>query len=112
MAGARTECSDAPDDDHAALSLTYDAALRDLDEATGLLVDGLAQRGRLDDTVLVIVSDHGEHLGEGGRYEHRWSVEELLRQLARKAGLSETAWRDARLSVFEAQVFGEPRPTV
>jgi len=40
--------------------------------------------------------------------EHGWDVDQLLRQLARKAGLKETDWRDGRLSVFEAQVFGEP----
>ncbi|MBX2798268.1 MAG: sulfatase [Myxococcales bacterium] len=66
------------DADHEALALAYDASLRDLDTATGRLVDGLAARGLLDDTVLVVVSDHGEHLGEGGLYEHRWSVDQEL----------------------------------
>ncbi len=63
----------------AAMSATYDATLVDLDAATGALLDGLAARGRLDDTIVVLVSDHGEHLGEHGMFDHRWSVgQELL----------------------------------
>jgi len=43
--------------------------------------------------------------------EYGWSRETLLKQLALKAGLSEGAWRAAELSVFEAEVFGEPKPS-
>lgn len=41
--------------------------------------------------------------------EHGWSREELLDQLARKAGLAAHAWRedDARLYVFTAEAFAE-----
>lgn len=35
------------------------AAVREVDAAIGRLLDGLAARGRLDDTDLVVVSDHG-----------------------------------------------------
>ena len=42
--------------------------------------------------------------------EQGWNVEKLLQQLARKAGLREDDWPSARLSVFEAHVFGEPKP--
>lgn len=67
------------DEELAAIRGVYDATLADLDTATGDLLDGLAKRGVLDDTVVVVLSDHGEHLGEHGMYDHRWSVyEELL----------------------------------
>lgn len=56
----------------------YDAAIRDLDAVTGDLLDDLAQRGVLDDTVVVLLSDHGENLGEHGMYDHRWSVHQTL----------------------------------
>lgn len=62
----------------AAISATYDAAVLDLDDATGDLLDDLKARGLLDDTVVVVVADHGEHLGEHRRFEHRWSVYEPL----------------------------------
>ncbi len=39
--------------------------------------------------------------------EQGWGVEELLGNLARKAGLPRDAWRDAELKVFEAESFGE-----
>jgi len=39
-----------------------------------------------------------------------WDVDELLRQLAKKAGIPDGDWRGAALSVFEAEVFGETRP--
>ncbi|MBX2796592.1 MAG: sulfatase-like hydrolase/transferase [Myxococcales bacterium] len=56
----------------------YDAALLDLDDATAELFDALTQRGVLDDTLVVLVSDHGEHLGEHQRFEHRWSIHQQL----------------------------------
>jgi AmmeMemoRadiSam system protein A len=37
--------------------------------------------------------------------EQGWSVTELLEHLAQKAGLAGDDWRDAKLSVFEAEVF-------
>ena len=40
--------------------------------------------------------------------EHGWSVETLLAQLARKAGLPEDGWREAELQTFTAEVFSEP----
>lgn len=58
----------------------YDAALRDLDDATGALVDGLAAAGRLEDTVVVLTSDHGENLGDHGLFNHRFALwDSLLR---------------------------------
>ncbi len=56
----------------------YDAAIRDLDAATGDLLDDLSKRGVLDDTIVVILSDHGENLGEHHMYDHRWSVHQTL----------------------------------
>ncbi|MFT4622303.1 MAG: arylsulfatase A-like enzyme [Myxococcota bacterium] len=64
--------------DREAIAGVYDATLRDLDTATAALVAGLRDRGLLDDTLLVITSDHGEHLGEHERWDHRWSVYEPL----------------------------------
>jgi arylsulfatase A-like enzyme len=38
----------------------YDAALRSVDDAFGLLLDGLRAQGRIDETGVVLTSDHGE----------------------------------------------------
>ena len=56
----------------------YDAAIRDLDAATGDLLDDLEGRGLLDDTIVVILSDHGDNLGEHQLFDHRWSVNQTL----------------------------------
>ncbi len=48
----------------------YRQALRYSDEAVGTLVDGLAARGLLEDTLLVVTGDHGEALGEIHPEEH------------------------------------------
>jgi AMMECR1 domain-containing protein len=43
--------------------------------------------------------------------EHGWNAMTFLRHTCVKAGLPPDAWQaDARLFVFEAQVFGEPEP--
>lgn len=62
----------------AAIAGVYDASILDLDDATGALFDDLRARGVLDDTLVVLVADHGEALGEHQRFEHRWSVFEQL----------------------------------
>ena len=61
-----------------AIGAVYDASVRDLDDVTGDLLDDLAARGILDDTVVIVVADHGEALGEHGYWEHRWNVYEPL----------------------------------
>jgi arylsulfatase A-like enzyme len=48
----------------------YDALIASLDDATRQLFGGLARRGLLDSTIVIIVSDHGELFGEHGLYRH------------------------------------------
>lgn len=52
----------------------YDASLRDLDASLVPLLDGLRARGVLDDTVVIVTADHGEHLGEHHLADHKFSV--------------------------------------
>ena len=66
------------DEELKAIAGVYDATLVDLDDATATLFAGLQERGVLDDTLVVVVADHGEHLGEHGRFEHRWSMHQEL----------------------------------
>lgn len=48
----------------------YDSCLAYLDEHIGRLMDELERRGELDRTVVIITSDHGEHHGEHGFFDH------------------------------------------
>lgn len=52
----------------------YDAALAHLDFQVGALLDSLERRGVLDNTIVVIASDHGEHLGDHGIDDHANSL--------------------------------------
>lgn len=57
----------------------YDGALRQLDDAVGELLAALRARPRWDRTVLVVVSDHGQGLGQHGRLGHGSIWNEQLR---------------------------------
>lgn len=57
-------------DDLSLLRGLYDAEVARLDQLVGRLVDGLATRGLLDGTLIVITSDHGEAFGEHGTIDH------------------------------------------
>lgn len=48
----------------------YDAEVARADRIAGRLFDALRERGRWDDTMVVLVSDHGEGLGDHGEQEH------------------------------------------
>ncbi len=57
----------------------YEGCVAYLDEQIGRLIDGLRERGLLDNTIVVVTSDHGEHFGEHAResrhlYGHRGSL--------------------------------------
>jgi len=43
----------------------YDAEVSYMDEEIGRLLDGLEDRGLMDDAMIVFAADHGESLGEG-----------------------------------------------
>lgn len=59
----------------------YDAEIRGMDRAFGRLLDGLRVRGRFDEALVVLVSDHGEEFGERGflGWHAHTLYEELLR---------------------------------
>lgn len=50
--------------------LLYDGEIRHNDELFGRLLSRLDDEGLLEDTLIVHLSDHGEHLGEHGEWEH------------------------------------------
>jgi arylsulfatase A-like enzyme len=66
------------DRDLEAISGMYDAALWGLDHATGQLLHELESRELLDETVVVLVSDHGEMLGEHGLLGHEYALYQEL----------------------------------
>ena len=69
---------DYPAGDLEALGATYDAALLELDTLFRELIDGLRQSGHLENTVIILSSDHGEHLGEHHLVDHQYSLYDPL----------------------------------
>lgn len=57
-------------EDEAHVRAVYDGAAAYADTQLGLLLAGLQERGVLDRAWLVVFSDHGEALGEGGHWNH------------------------------------------
>ncbi len=69
----------APDDLRFLREL-YDAEIRTFDQVLGGFLDGLERDGLLDDTLVVVTSDHGEEFQEhGGLLHGRSQYQELLR---------------------------------
>lgn len=52
---------------------SYDEGIRYTDSQLGRFLDALAELGRLDDTLVVVTSDHGEEFGEHGSLVH-WQL--------------------------------------
>jgi len=85
--------------------------------AVSLSVSALSAMTPLTTVEALVLGVHGVALqaANGGAIflpevapNHGWSRDELLRQLARKAGLSDEGWREGRLYVFSSQRFSEP----
>ena len=56
----------------------HDGDIRTLDEETGRLFAWLEEKGLLEDSLVILTSDHGDNLGEHGEFGHRLSVHEPL----------------------------------
>ena len=62
--------------DFDALRSVYDASVEYTDDLVGRILDALRHNGLDDDTVVVVLSDHGQSLGEEGGFGHQFTVAE------------------------------------
>lgn len=60
------------------LQACYRDCLRGLDAEVGRLLAELERRGELDNTLVIVTADHGEHFGEHGLYLHGNSLYQEL----------------------------------
>lgn len=58
------------EDGYPALRSLYEGRVRETDDLVGDLLAGLEERGILDETIIVIVGDHGQLLGEHNKVGH------------------------------------------
>jgi arylsulfatase A-like enzyme len=56
----------------------YGGSIRYMDDWLGRVLDALDRRGALDDTIVMVTSDHGENFGEGGLIAHCFSLDDRL----------------------------------
>jgi len=56
----------------------YEASVRDADDRIGSIVEALRDRGSWERTLFIVVSDHGEEMGEHGGWQHDQSVYQEL----------------------------------
>lgn len=69
--------SQFPADMHGA----YDAEVAFTDAQVGRLLDALREAGALDDTIVVVVADHGESLGEHQEQQHGFFIYDAATQV-------------------------------
>jgi sulfatase-like protein len=67
-----------PEDALARMRHLYARSIRYMDDWLGALLDAMDSAGVLDDTLVIIMSDHGENLGEDGRLAHVMSLDQRL----------------------------------
>lgn len=60
------------------LNALYDNDIRYLDVQIGSLLSHLRQQRLLDNTIVILMADHGEHFGEHGLMSHELSVYDVL----------------------------------
>ena len=90
---------------------TYDAEIRSMDEALGVLVETLRRRGLYDGTLIVFTSDHGEEFGEHGVVG--WHSHSLFDELLRVPLIVKLPQAEAGGRRVSAQVRGiDVAPTI
>ena len=59
----------------------YDAAIAYVDHHVGVVLDELERQGALDDTVIIVTSDHGDAFGEHGIYSDHVCADECIHRI-------------------------------
>ncbi|RDZ64322.1 sulfatase [Haloferax sp. Atlit-12N] len=70
--------TDISEDEFELLQALYRAEIAYLDEQIGELIQTLKSTGEWEDTVFIVVGDHGENIGDHGLMDHQYSVHDTL----------------------------------
>ncbi|HUU32498.1 MAG TPA: sulfatase-like hydrolase/transferase, partial [Vicinamibacterales bacterium] len=62
------------EDDYGSFYKPYASRMKRIDGCFGQFIDGLKARGLYDDSVVVLTADHGDSLGEEGRWGHAYTL--------------------------------------
>ncbi|MBW1879504.1 MAG: sulfatase [Deltaproteobacteria bacterium] len=55
----------------------YDAEIAFVDHQVGRVLEAVGEQDLVEDTIVVLIADHGERLGEEGAWDHCYTVEEV-----------------------------------
>jgi arylsulfatase A-like enzyme len=69
---------DIPDEALGRMRHLYTRSVRFLDDWLARVLEALDGSGALDDTLVIVTSDHGENLGDGGLIGHAFSLDNRL----------------------------------
>ena len=69
---------DVPPDAIERMRYLYTASIRQLDDWLASVLDAFSRHGVLDETQIVVTSDHGENLGDGQMLGHAFSLDDRL----------------------------------
>jgi arylsulfatase A-like enzyme len=69
---------DMTDQDFDILERLYDAEINYVDDQIGRLLNIIDTRGDSKETMVIVLSDHGENIGDHGLMSHNYSVHETL----------------------------------
>lgn len=110
------------DADREHLAALYDGSVAWADACFGRFMAGLDDRGLLESTTIVVLSDHGELLGEGGQFGHRGSLDDAVtrvpllvrppggvagRRVTGLVGLIDVAPTLLEIAGIEARLYGD-----
>jgi arylsulfatase A-like enzyme len=90
----------------------YARSIRYMDDWLGRLLERLDAAGVLDDTAVIVTSDHGENFGEGGLMAHAFSLDDRLIRVPLVASgprtdrLAQTLTSLGRLPLLTADIAG------
>jgi arylsulfatase A-like enzyme len=98
-----------PESTRRAVVALYDAEVSSTDTALELFFSALAERGRLDDSIVIVTADHGEELWDHGMFGHHHS---LYAEVLRVPLLIRMPGQMRRRDVFEAVSLLDVAPTV
>nr|MBC8453758.1 sulfatase [PVC group bacterium] len=92
----------------------YDCGIRYMDEHIGRILDFLEEKGILEDTAIIVTSDHGENFGELGIYSEHATADHttcripmIIKWPGMKAGYVDNAFHyNIDLAPTLAEIFG------
>lgn len=105
--GWAMDLREAGPEDYARMRRHYFALVTQIDEQVGLIMDELARRGMLENTLVIFTSDHGDNLGDHGLM-YKWLMTDQAIRVPFIVRLPDgSPVRDERSGVLDEALFSQ-----